>query len=142
MFWKPAANPAPTYTSPTTSPDTNGTHTQRPRHVYHQIPSLPRHSSNLVPPLQRHVGACFCYKASGCLWWLGKFPAHPLSPSKYVVRFVDDPVPVTLVLSSTRDSIAIEADGGLWYLQVHQGRPLMRSMVGNADEFRGAQIVG
>ena len=53
----------------------------------------------------------------------GKFPhTLQLPDSRQVVRFLDEPEPVKLALSSARYTTALGAVRGSWCLQVHQGK--------------------
>ena len=88
------------------------------------------------------VGTYFWDKAQDNLFWLGKNSAHTLTPGQCVVRFLDDPRTVKLALSSARCTTALGAVRGSWCLQVHQGSSLMRGIVRNVDESRGAEIAG
>ena len=86
-----------------------------------------------------HVGAYFWYKGQVRFWWLGKNSAHIPTPGQYVVRFLDDPGPVKLALSSARYTTALGAVRGSWCLQV---KFFMRGIVRNVNESRGAEIAG
>ena len=55
---------------------------------------------------------------------------------------MDDLGPVKLALSSAQYTTALGAVRGSWCLQVHQGSSLMRGIVRNVDESRGAEIAG
>ena len=73
----------------------------------------------------------------------GKFPhTLQLPDSRQVVRFLDEPEPVKLALSSARYTTALGAVRGSWCLQAHQGSFLVRDIVRNVDESRGAEIAG
>ena len=96
-----------------------------------------RFSGTVLP-----VGAYFWYKGQDHLWWLGKISAHTPTPGQYVVRFLDDPGPVKLALSTARYTTSLGAVRGSWCLQVHQGSSLMRGIVRNDDESRGAELAG
>ena len=82
------------------------------------------------------IGAQVWYKGQDPLWWPGKNCAHASTPVQFGVRFLDDPVPVKLAISSARYTRALGAVRGLWCLQVHEGSSLMRGIVRNVDESR------
>ena len=66
----------------------------------------------------------------------------PSTPGQYVVHFLDDPGLVKLALSSARYATVLGAVRGSWCLQAHQGSFLVRDIVRNVDESRGAEIAG
>ncbi len=78
-----------------------------------------RFSSTILP-----VGAHIWYKARDHHWWLGKISAHTTTSSLYIVRFLDDPGPVKIKLSSSRYTTAIGAERDSWCLQTHRGSVL------------------
>ena len=86
------------------------------------------------------AGACVWYKGQDHLWWVGRISAYTSTPGQYVVSVCDDPGPVELAGSSARHSKAVGAFCGSWCIQVHQGSFLMRGIVPNADEYRGAEL--
>ena len=67
---------------------------------------------------------------------------HTSTPGQYAVRFLDNPGPVKLALSSVRYTTALRAVCGSWCLRVHQGSSLVRGIVSDVKEFRGAEIPG
>ena len=87
------------------------------------------------------VGACFWYMRQVHLWWIGKISAHIPTAGQYVVCSLDDPKQVKLGFSSARYTTALGAVGGSCYLQVHQRSSLMRDIVRNVRESRGAELV-
>ena len=109
-----------------------------PGYSYVTLQTWTRRFSGTILP----VGAYFWYKGQDHLWWLGKISAHTPTPGQYVVRFLDDPGPVKLALSTARYTTALGAARGSWCLQVHQGSSLMRGIVRNDDESRGAELAG
>ena len=88
------------------------------------------------------VGAYVWHKGQDHLWWLGKPFAHTPTPGQYVVCFLEDFGPVKLGFSLARYTTALGAVGASWCLQVHQGNSLMRGIVRNVGESRGAKIAG
>ena len=55
---------------------------------------------------------------------------------------MDDPGPAKLAFSFASYTTALGAVRGSWCLQVHQGISLMRGVVRNVDESRGAEFAG
>ena len=86
------------------------------------------------------VGAHFWYKARDHHWWLGKISAHTTTTATYIVRFLDDPGPVKLKLSSSNYSTTIGAERSKWCLQTRQGRALQHGILRNVDESRGVGL--
>ena len=87
------------------------------------------------------VGAYFSYNGQDHLWWLGNVSVHTPTPGQqYVVRVFHDPGPVKLTLSSARYTTALGAVRGSWCLQMHKESSLMRDIVHNVDESRGADL--
>ena len=87
-----------------------------PRHLWihrFHVPTLP-------------AGAHFWYKTPDHLWWLGKIArTADIQPAnqdlrRYVVRFLDDPGPIELNLTTDMYSIDVDAPCGSWCLQWHQ----------------------
>ena len=84
------------------------------------------------------IGAFFWYKAQDGLWWLGKISGPPSAPDSYVVRFLDEPGPVKIVLSPLRYTTTASAVPGSWCLQVHNSGPLFKGLLRNTDMSRGS----
>lgn len=125
---KPCANLNDT-NAPPIPPD--GTHTLRHQNRHHQVPFLLRHSTTLVSPLQRRHRP----RRSFLL-------VQGQRSSLVALKFFRT-CSVTLVLSPTRySSTALGTDRGLWLLHRHQRISLMRGIVRNVGESRGAEKVG
>ena len=58
----------------------------------------------------------------------------------YLVRFLDDPGPITLPLTPAHCASSSGAVRGSWYLQVHLASAFARRFQRNADESRGAAV--
>ncbi len=94
-----------------------------------------RFASTILP-----IGAFFWYKAQDGFWWLGKISGAPSPSDCYIVRFLDEPGPVKIVLPPIRYTTNAAAVSGSWCLQVHKGSPLFKGLLRNVDMSRGAGI--
>ena len=87
------------------------------------------------------VGAHFWYKAQDALWWLGKISKPTSTADVFMVRFLDDPGPIKILLSPARYTTALDAVIGSWCLQIHRSSGFKRGILRNSDDSRGAQPV-
>ena len=87
------------------------------------------------------VGAYFWYKSQAGLWWLGKISGHTTDPGHYHVRFLDDPGPIKIALSTARYTTNVNDICSSWCLQVHAGSALLRGILHNNDTSRGASTL-
>ena len=97
--------------------------------------------SSTTPP----AGAHLWYKARDGLWWLGKVAQRTstdnYSANSYIVRFLDDPGPITIDLLPSSYTTLRSAVHGSWCLQRHQAGGLARGVLRNADGPRGAPCI-
>ena len=87
-------------------------------------------------------GAHFWCKGDDGLWWLGKISASTTEDAVYLVRFLDDPGPIKLLLSLARYTTSTEAVRGSWCLQAHAASAFSRGVQRYVDDSRGAAVVG
>ena len=85
-------------------------------------------------------GVHFWYKGDDGLWWLEKISASTTEDKVYLVRFLDDPGLIKLLLPLTRYTSSMEVVRGSWCLDIHIASAFPRGIQRNVDESRGAAV--